>query len=291
MFGKWIRRRLSGEQQAKAIITALYRSLLLRDPDEAGLAAQSNALRNSLNTAAIESIIDGFVQSEEFYQRRGLFVLRHMGHRPDAFLADLTQNGEMFKLFGAMIDATCAQRIVVEVGVHELIGSNSHDLMRWFGWHGLLIEANSSLNAQIHREFGALHYKLVNVAVSNFSGSAELHLGITDGVTSLNATHAERFGPTRGSVTVQVERLQTILQREGIPHRFGLLSIDIEGEDITVLNDLIGQSHYRPDWIIFETGQIERYRPGALPLVPEFDREYAWAAATKQNQIFRLRAK
>ncbi len=87
-----------------------------------------------------------------------------------------------------------------------------------------------------------------------------------------------------------METLPTILDREDIPLRFDLLSIDIEGEDIKVLNQLIGSSPYRPNWIIFESGQVDSYRPGVLPLVAQFDAEYELVGKTESNLIFRNRS-
>jgi FkbM family methyltransferase len=290
MFRKWFRSRRSTffrQGQAEAVVSALYRSLLLRDPDPEGLAMHSAAL---VNGHPVEDLARTFLQSEEFYSRRGAMAVHYWADRPNGFFGDLSQNGEVSELIRAMMDATCENRILVDVGVRGWDDSNSHDLLRWLGWRGLLIEANAALNDQIRKDFGPVDYKLVNIAVSDYSGTATFHIGSTDGVSSLTEAHARQFGPTAGTVEVAVERLHVILQREEIPQRFGLLSIDIEGEDIKVLNDLIVHSAYRPNWIIFESAIAGEYRPGALPLDPRFDQDYIWAGKTAHNQIFRLRA-
>ncbi len=51
---------------------------------------------------------------------------------------------------------------------------------------------------------------------------------------------------------MDVRRLHQLLEARGIPRDFDLLSLDIEGEDVRVLNDLIGGSAYRPRWVIIE---------------------------------------
>jgi hypothetical protein len=77
------------------------------------------------------------------------------------------------------------------------------------------------------------------------------------------------FGEVHEAIEVPVERLPTLLEREGVPKRFGLLSINAEGEDLNILNDTI-ESGYRPQWIIFEG-----YMPEAIssstpsPLCPQ----------------------
>ena len=51
---------------------------------------------------------------------------------------------------------------------------------------------------------------------------------------------------TRGTVEVEVRRLHDILDEHDIPLVFDLLSLDIEGEDFKVLNDLIANSPIGP---------------------------------------------
>jgi hypothetical protein len=65
---------------------------------------------------------------------------------------------------------------------------------------------------------------------------------------------AESWGDTQGEITVTKRRLHKILDQHGIPQNFAVLSLDIEGVDFEVLNDLINNSNYRPDWIIIEWG-------------------------------------
>lgn len=265
-----------------------YRKLLLRAPDPASHAQFSAAL--SENRLSVEDFLHTVLTSDEFFEKRPDFAKRYFPDRQNVFFTDSSQFGETSLLIRAMMDMVCTNRVVVDVGVMGRAGSNSYDLLRWFGWRGLLIEANSHLIDAITDDFGDLDYRIVNVAVSDHAGSATLHIGANDGVSSLNEGHAQMFGPTRGSITVPMETLPTILEREDIPVRFDLLSIDIEGEDIKVINHLIGTSPYRPNWIIFESGPVDAYRPGRLPLIAQFDAEYELVGKTQANLIFRNRS-
>lgn len=274
---------------AAQLVDILYRKLLLRAPDPSGHAQFTNALSNG--RASVEDVLDAILTSQEFYENRANIARRYHPKGENGFFADVSQFGEIALLIRAMMDAASTNRVVVDVGVMGRAGSNSYDLLRWFGWRGLLVEANSNLIENIREEFGDLDYKIVNVAVSDRAGTATLHIGSSDGVSSLNENHSRMFGPTKGSITVDMETLPTILERENIPLRFDLLSIDIEGEDIKVLNHLIGTSPYRPNWIIFEAGDVDDYRAGLLPLIPQFDEDYEMVGRTTANLIFRIRSR
>lgn len=47
-------------------------------------------------------------------------------------------------------------------------------------------------------------------------------------------------------------RLAPLLRKHNVPEQFSLLSIDMAGEDVQVLNDLIATSVYRPKWVLIE---------------------------------------
>ena len=270
------------------LVDTLYQMLLHRAPDESGRTHFNTALAEGRASAG--DIVEALLKSEEFFEKRGAFAERYYPARQNAFFAEVSQFGETSQLMRAMMDMACTNKVLVDVGVMGRTGSNSYDLLRWFGWRGLLIEANSGLIGKIAEEFGDLNYSIVNVAVSDHSGSTTLHIGSSDGVSSLTEDHARMFGPTKGVITVQMETLPAILERENIPLQFDLLSIDIEGEDVKVLNHMLSTSPYRPNWIIFEAGHIDAYRPGMLSLIAQFDSEYELVGKTQANLIFRNRS-
>ena len=280
------RNRLS-QRDAAQLVDTLYRKLLLRAPDPSGLETYTALLREG--GATVADVLDALMTSPEFFANRAELAQHYYPHQRDGFFADISQFGEVSTLLRAMIDMSCTNKILVDVGVMGRSGSNSYDLLRWFGWQGLLVEANSGLIDSIKAQFGPLNYRIVNSAVSDHAGTATLHIGSSDGVSSLNEGHSRMFGATRGSITVQLETLPAILEREQIPLHFDLLSIDIEGEDMKVLNHLIASSPYRPNWIIVEAGDVGDYRAGSLPLLAAFDEDYEAAGQTQANLIFRRR--
>ncbi|MHA6767184.1 FkbM family methyltransferase [Sphingobium ummariense] len=276
------------KQDAISIVNTLYKRIFLREPDPVGFAHFTESLTSGSMT--FDEVLNTLFSSEEFYHKRGAIMHHYHPGRQDAFFNEMSQFGEVSTLLRAMISTVCTNRIIVDVGVLGVEGSNSYDLMRWFGWRGLLVEANPALIDSIKEQFGPLDYKIVNVAVSDYEGTATLHIGTTDSVSSLSESHTQNFGPSAGKTEVRVETLPAILEREHIPHDFDLLSIDIEGEDVKVLNHMISSSSYRPNWIIFESGFVAEYRPGLLRLIPEFDAEYELVGKTEANLIFRYRS-
>ncbi len=146
-------------------------------------------------------------------------------------------------------------RLLVDVGANSKVGSNSYDLMRDDGWTGILVEANPALWPRIEADFAGLDYTLLRTAVSDAPGEHTLYLGINDGISSFFTAKVESFGPVTGSVQVTSRRLHDLLDEQGVPPDFDLLSVDIEWMDLPVLNDLMRSSAYRPGFIITELAQ------------------------------------
>lgn len=228
----------------KELLDALYQGVLDRQADRSGLEFWLGRL--DAGAITIEQVVRGFLASEEYQQR-----IAGQG-APARFTNDVSQYGETFDLLKLWVNEYSANRWVVDVGARGKERSNSYDLMKHFGWKGILIEANPQLIPAIQSEFAGLDADIVNFAVSNFEGTATLSLGVNDDISSLTEANTEAWGALRGSIDVEVRRLENLLDERNAPYDFELLSLDIEGEDIKVLNGLLANSAYRPRWIIIE---------------------------------------
>jgi FkbM family methyltransferase len=176
--------------------------------------------------------------------------------------------------------------VVVDAGALGKDVSNSYDLLSQLGWRGVLIEANPNLWERIERDFAGLNSSLVRCAVSDVEGPVVLHLGVVDGVSSIIRATAEAWGPLRGNVEVQARRLGAILDEQQVPRSFDLLSLDIEGMDMAVLNDLIEHTSYRPRWIFLEASYDFRTRSlRELDLLPSVQDEYEIVGQTVPNLL------
>jgi hypothetical protein len=88
-------------------------------------------------------------------------------------------------LLREIVNKRMSSPYLVDVGAFGREGSNIFDLLKHFGWKGLLIEANPHLIGKIENEFRELNVKIVNVSVANYSGIGTLHFGVDDQTSSL----------------------------------------------------------------------------------------------------------
>lgn len=272
---------------ARSQIIAVYEALLNREPDA---GADDKVDRLARGHSSLADILREVLSSEEYRD------LHERGPEPapaspQPLLNDQTQFGELEILLRLWVNEFARHRIVVDVGARGRERSNSYDLMRSFGWRGVLYEANPNLIEPIKAEFGDLDYRLIQAAVSDYNGKATFHLGANDDVSSLNADAAEGWGPLTGAVEVEVRRLGESLKDLDIPLDFDLVSIDIEGEDIKVLNDLVDVFGYRPGWVIIEASYDFTVKALTdLPFSDTVRRSYSLVGQTVANLILKHNA-
>jgi FkbM family methyltransferase len=266
----------------------IYGTLLGRAPDPGALADNVARLRSAKLTPG-ELLVE-ILASVEFEQRVPEFLHTYgIGERRGLF-NDVTQYGELPLLLRSWLNETAKSRYIVDVGARGRERSNSYDLLRHFGWRGLLVEANPALIEPIRREFAGLDIQIANCAVSNYNGRARFTLGANDDVSSLEAWSAETWGETRGLVDVAVRRLPDLLAEYGAPVEFDLLSIDIEGEDVRVLNDLADHGRYMPSWVLIEASYDFATRSLAdLPTSLAVREQFDLVGQTKANLLLRRR--
>lgn len=276
---------MATEVRADELIRALYRTLLLREADEAGLR---HHVRLFESHADFEATICAFLSSQEFSENNHRFYQRFVDPADTRLICDQSQYGEVGLLIRAMVNDAATHRMVVDVGARGRERSNSFDLLRHFGWKGLLIEANPALIEGIEREFAGLDVTILNIAVSDYSGEGTLHLGINDDVSAIREENASVWGETRGNVAVRIERLSNLLRQHDVPFDFDLLSLDIEGEDVRVFNDTLAAG-YRPRWVIIEAAFDGAIRSlDDLPLSATARDTYEIVARTAPNLILGL---
>lgn len=270
------------------IVSIFYRRILLREPDPSGYQNSVSNLKSG--TMDVDGLLGAILTSEEFKSNLGKFA-RVYGTESPRLTNDHSQYGEFFELLKLIVDRGAPSRIVVDVGANGRERSNSYDLLRHFGWKGLLIEANPALREQINADFKGLDYTLVSVAVSDVAGEGALSLGVNSDISSLSPEYSAAWGPISGSIAVPVRRLPEILAEYGIPNVFDVLSLDIEGYDARVLNDLILNSAFRPKWVIIEgSHNFAVSDPTVIGVSGRVCEEYTVSAQTLANLILSYKA-
>jgi FkbM family methyltransferase len=133
----------------------------------------------------------------------------------------------------------------IELGGNDgLQQSNSFLLERELGWRGILIEAVPELAAEAARN--RPHATIVCAAVSSAS-----HFGIA----SMDEQDlVSKMSTTPGRLLVATTTLSTIVDQVTSGEPPDLLSIDVEGHEIDVLEGL-DLTRHRPRWILVETAQ------------------------------------
>lgn len=222
--------------------------MLSREPDE---TARAHLLSGEIGDLNLRHVLTTILASPEFALKWNDTFQSKAASEAIGFFNEHSQFGEIGRLLRQMVNNSATQKIVVDVGANGRERSNSYDLMKYFGWKGILVEANPQRNPTINAEFVGLDYILINCAVSDYQGEATFHLGVNDDVSSLEIEAAKGWGPVRGAITVTVRPLHTILTEYSVPLYFDLLSVDAEGEDVRILNDTIAHG-YRPSWVIME---------------------------------------
>ncbi|MCA3357363.1 MAG: FkbM family methyltransferase [Roseomonas sp.] len=270
-----------------SLIEAAYRLILLRNVDPVGL--QDWRLKLEAGSSSIFDCMDALLRSEEFREKSLVFLRHYTESDALPFFNDNSQNGEVGLLLREMIGIGELSKIAVDIGAHGRVGSNTYDLLRYFGWRGILVEANPRLVPKIETEFSGCNFDLVNVAVSDKPGRAKLYLGVNDQISSIHREWTSQWGDIHDAVEIDVETLPSILDRFAVPKHFGLLSIDAEGEGLNLLEDAIAAG-YRPKWIIFEAHDAPNIESlNQLPLSELVRGAYDIAGKTSSNLIVRLR--
>jgi FkbM family methyltransferase len=171
---------------------------------------------------------------------------------------DSTWHGQFSALGPLLLGRKGFERTVVDVGANDgFYSSNSYPFIAR-GWQALLIEPHPAAfqkAKQLHRKREQV--LLLNAACSDRDGELELHTSTTDDGGShsfLGETAGDPNDPVRSpgaSFHVKVHRLEKLLDEFNIPRDFGLLTIDTEGHDFSVLRGA-NLTRYRPRVIITE---------------------------------------
>jgi len=126
----------------------------------------------------------------------------------------------------------------LEIGANDgFTLSNTVYLENKFGWSGILVEANKKYLVSLAKRKKSV---IVNKAVSSQKGEANfIDAGLYGGLkSSLNDTH---YLHTRDATCIKVEciGLQDILDSASAPDYIDFVSIDVEGGEVSIVEQLV----------------------------------------------------
>ena len=140
-------------------------------------------------------------------------------------------------IFALLMNRFCPG-FFLEIGANDgFTLSNTAYLENEFGWKGILVEANKKYMTSLANRKNSI---IVNKAVSLQHGEAEfIDAGLYGGLKScLDDTHYQH---TKDATSIKVEcmGLQEILDNAGAPSRIDFVSIDVEGGEVPIVEQLV----------------------------------------------------
>jgi FkbM family methyltransferase len=272
---------------ATHLIVSAYRSLLDREPDSIGMESWLKSWRAGEQN--VEKFLRAIIYSEEF-QKKSLKIFLDTNPKTPCILEN-SQYGEVGLLIQEIVSDSCPHKILVDIGARGKERSNSYDLISAWGWRGLLIEANPDLIPDLKNLYNGSSGIVIHSAISDFEGEVDFYMGSNLDVSSITKSNTASWGAVDKSVKVKCQRIIPLLMKHEIPFDFELLTIDIEGEDIKVINDLVLGSHYRPRYIIVEASfDFSVKKLDDIPLDPIVKNSYSICNQTRSNLILKKNA-
>jgi len=172
----------------------------------------------------------------------------------------------------------------LEIGANDgFTHSNTVYLEREFGWNGILVEANNKYLPSLALRKNSV---VVNKAVSFQKGTADfIDAGLFGGLkSSLDGTHIHH---THGApcITVDCMTLQEILDNASAPARIDFVSIDVEGGEMPVVEQMVSVDR-RFGCGCIEYNWRENDRKKMAALLENNDYRVVWQGQTEHDLYF-----
>ena len=172
----------------------------------------------------------------------------------------------------------------LEIGANDgFTLSNTVYLEECFGWKGILIEANQKYLPSLEKRKNSV---IVNKAVSSQKGKAEfvdagLYGGLKD---SLDNTH-HQLTKDAEIITVDCISLKEILDAADTPIEIDFVSIDVEGGELPIVEQLVTVNKRFRCGCIEYNGRADDYKE-ILSLLESAGYKVVWEGQTRHDLFF-----
>lgn len=204
------------------------------------LAPRQNAIKNISPAVVFNRAFPGHRQTEALTFSRDM---------------DTSQHGDQEIIYSIFERRPPEHFTLVDVGCYGIDMSNTYSLLRK-GWRGIMIDAQPARAAACIEEFYGLDVKVLNIGVSDRSGSLPLYIHSEAGHDSFD----EAWYPqdkTDKTLRIPTKPLADILRDEGVPPAFDLLSVDTEGWDERIVKALLEDMFFAPLIIVTEAASYK----------------------------------
>ena len=187
----------------------------------------------------------------------------------------------------------------VDVGAFDGVGWSNTRALALAGWSGLLVEPHPEYFQKLLELYGEIEgIRLANYCVGKYNGMCKLYLGgsnstiVPEMIELYNDVEWSKFSGLNENDFIwrRIFTLNKLLEEFWIEPEFEVLSIDVEGAELDVLNRF-AFSYWQPQLVIVEThekNEDERLAEKSKPIGELLDsHNYTKIQADTINTIWR----
>ena len=160
-----------------------------------------------------------------------------------------------------------AKGVYIDIGCNDPVSYSNTYKLYLKGWNGICVDPNPELIRK-HKAIRPRDIAIQKV-VSNKSGTVDFYFSkvshLISGVGEKASGHWKRTADNSDVVRCESVTLSSILIEHNIANEFELLTIDVEGHELEVLNS-IDLTVYKPSLIIVEMHDFNLADPGGDPV-------------------------